>query len=60
MTADDGVRLSCEEIEPPPGVPAELTVVLVHGFALDRRTWHFQRRFLAELARAAGGSPSGR
>jgi pimeloyl-ACP methyl ester carboxylesterase len=49
VTADDGVRLSCEEIEPPPGVPADLTVVLVHGFALDRRTWHFQRRFLADL-----------
>jgi pimeloyl-ACP methyl ester carboxylesterase len=48
VTADDGVRLSCEEIEAPPGVPAEMTVVLVHGFALDRRTWHFQRRFLAE------------
>ncbi len=47
VTADDGVRLSCEEIEPA-GRPA-LTVVLVHGFALDRRTWHFQRRSLAEL-----------
>ena len=43
VTADDGVRLSCEEIEPPPSVPADVTVVLVHGFALDRRTWHFQR-----------------
>ena len=31
-----------------PGKPA-LTVVLVHGFALDRRTWHFQRPFLAAL-----------
>ena len=49
VTADDGVRLSCEEIEPPRGVPAGLTVVLVHGFALDRRTWHFQRRALARL-----------
>jgi pimeloyl-ACP methyl ester carboxylesterase len=48
VTADDGVRLSCEEIETPPGRTAELTVVLVHGFALDRRTWHFQRRFLAQ------------
>jgi pimeloyl-ACP methyl ester carboxylesterase len=48
VTADDGVRLSCEEIEPT-GVPAALTVVLVHGFALDRRTWHFQRSALAEL-----------
>ena len=47
VTADDGVRLSCEEIEPV-GFDAALTVVLVHGFALDRRTWHFQRRMLAE------------
>ena len=49
VTADDGVRLSCEEIEPADG-RAAFTVVLVHGFALDRRTWHFQRRMLAELA----------
>lgn len=46
VTADDGVRLSCEEIDLSDG-KAELTVVLVHGFALDRRTWHFQRRSLA-------------
>jgi pimeloyl-ACP methyl ester carboxylesterase len=52
VTADDGVRLSCEEIEAPNGHP-ELTVVLVHGFALDRRTWHFQRRFLSELTAPA-------
>jgi pimeloyl-ACP methyl ester carboxylesterase len=49
VTADDGVRLSCEEIEPAGG-RAALTVVLVHGFALDRRTWHFQRHSLAQLA----------
>jgi pimeloyl-ACP methyl ester carboxylesterase len=49
VTADDGIRLSCEEIEPA-GRPADLTVVLVHGLALDRRTWHFQRRSLSELA----------
>jgi pimeloyl-ACP methyl ester carboxylesterase len=48
VTADDGVRLSCEEIESTAG-PAALTVVLVHGFALDRRTWHFQRTALAAL-----------
>lgn len=58
VTADDGVRLSCEEIEPAAGVPAALTVVLVHGLALDRRTWHFQRRFLAGLAEGGpGGVP---
>jgi pimeloyl-ACP methyl ester carboxylesterase len=49
VTADDGIRLSCEEIEPADGC-ADVTVVLVHGFALDRRTWHFQRRSLSELA----------
>ncbi|OZM80580.1 alpha/beta fold hydrolase [Pseudonocardia sp. MH-G8] len=48
VTADDGVRLSCEEIEARDGRPA-LTVVLVHGFALDRRTWHFQRQSLPAL-----------
>jgi pimeloyl-ACP methyl ester carboxylesterase len=48
VTADDGVRLSCEEIEAQSG-RAALTVVLVHGFALDRRTWHFQRRSLSQL-----------
>ena len=58
VTADDGVRLSCEEIEPPPGSPAELTVVLVHGLALDRRTWHFQRRFLSELGQGGRGGPT--
>jgi pimeloyl-ACP methyl ester carboxylesterase len=50
VTADDGVRLSAEVIEPSDGHRAELTVVLVHGFALDRRCWHFQRRMLAELS----------
>lgn len=48
VTADDGVRLACEEIEPATG-RAALTVVLVHGFALDRRTWHFQLPALAAL-----------
>ncbi len=48
VVADDGIRLSCEEIEATGGT-ASLTVVLVHGFALDRRTWHFQRGFLAAL-----------
>ncbi|TQM35195.1 alpha/beta fold hydrolase [Pseudonocardia cypriaca] len=49
VTADDGVRLSCEEIEAKDGNPA-LTVVLVHGFALDRGTWHFQRQSLPALS----------
>lgn len=50
VTADDGVRLYCEEIEPPDGRRAALTVVYVHGFALDRRTWHFQRQEFAGVA----------
>jgi pimeloyl-ACP methyl ester carboxylesterase len=49
VTADDGVRLSCEEIEAPAGVRPALTVVLVHGFALDRRTWSLQLPVLAAL-----------
>lgn len=61
VAADDGIRLSAEVIEPVDDAGAtvrrarggrrpELTVVLVHGFALDRRCWHFQRRALPELA----------
>jgi len=50
VTADDGVRLSCDEIEPAEGRRAALTVVFVHGFALDRRMWHFQRLTLSEPA----------
>jgi len=41
------VPLSVEEVDPADGRRAELTVVLVHGFALDRRSWHYQRRDLA-------------
>jgi pimeloyl-ACP methyl ester carboxylesterase len=50
VVADDGVRLSCEEIEPTGGRAPEMTVVLVHGLALDRRTWHYQRVALPRLA----------
>jgi pimeloyl-ACP methyl ester carboxylesterase len=50
VAADDGTRLSVEEVGPSdPDVEPELTVVLVHGFAQDRKCWHFQRRMLAEL-----------
>ena len=49
ITADDGVRLSAEVIEPLESRRAELTVVFVHGFALDRRCWHFQRQAFAAL-----------
>jgi len=47
VTADDGVPLSVEEIDPADGGEPDLTVVLVHGYTLDRRCWHFQRRDLA-------------
>jgi pimeloyl-ACP methyl ester carboxylesterase len=49
VTADDGARLSCEVIEPTGNRAAEVTVVLIHGFALDRRCWHFQRAGLAGM-----------
>lgn len=49
VAADDGVPISVEEIDPEDGGEPDITVVLVHGFALDRRCWHFQRRDLAQL-----------
>jgi pimeloyl-ACP methyl ester carboxylesterase len=49
VVADDGVVLSVEEVDPPDGGKPALTVVYVHGFALSRRCWHFQRRDLARL-----------
>lgn len=48
VTADDGVPLSVEEVDPSDGGAPKLTVVLVHGYTLDRRSWHFQRRDLAQ------------
>ncbi|MFP5019855.1 alpha/beta fold hydrolase [Pseudonocardia phyllosphaerae] len=50
VTADDGVRLACEEVLPADGSEPVATVVLIHGFALDRRTWQEQRPFLAGLS----------
>lgn len=50
VAADDGVPLSVEEVDPVDGGAPELTVVLVHGFTLNRRCWHFQRRDLAMLS----------
>jgi pimeloyl-ACP methyl ester carboxylesterase len=49
VVADDGVAISVEEVDPAAGGKPELTVVYVHGFALSRRCWHFQRRDLARL-----------
>jgi len=47
VTADDGVALSAEELDPADGGTPELTVVLVHGYTLNRRSWLFQRHDLA-------------
>jgi pimeloyl-ACP methyl ester carboxylesterase len=47
VTADDGVELSVEELDPADGGAPELTVVLIHGYTLDRRAWLFQRHDLA-------------
>ncbi|MBM7770274.1 pimeloyl-ACP methyl ester carboxylesterase [Actinokineospora baliensis] len=49
VVADDGVLLSYEEVDPADGGQAEITAVLVHGFAMSRLGWHFQRRDLADL-----------
>ncbi|HEU5110230.1 MAG TPA: alpha/beta hydrolase, partial [Micromonosporaceae bacterium] len=49
VAADDGVAISVEEIDPADGGKPDLTVVYVHGFALSRKCWHFQRRDLARL-----------
>ncbi|SHE41731.1 Pimeloyl-ACP methyl ester carboxylesterase [Streptoalloteichus hindustanus] len=51
VAADDGVPLSVEEVDPADGGEPDLTVVLVHGYTLDRRSWHFQRLDLPELTR---------
>jgi pimeloyl-ACP methyl ester carboxylesterase len=47
VAADDGLPLSVEVLDPADGGPPELTVVLVHGYTLDRRCWLFQRPALA-------------
>jgi len=47
VLADDGVALSVEELDPADGGAPELTVVLIHGYTLDRRVWLFQRHELA-------------
>ncbi|HEV7649952.1 MAG TPA: alpha/beta hydrolase [Actinophytocola sp.] len=49
VITDDGIELSVEEVDPAAGGKPEITVVFVHGFAVSRRSWHFQRRALAQL-----------
>ena len=47
VAATDGLVLSVEEVDPDDGGTPALTVVFVHGFAMSRLCWHFQRRDLA-------------
>ncbi|OLR90587.1 alpha/beta fold hydrolase [Actinokineospora bangkokensis] len=49
VATDDGLALSVEEVDPDDGGDPALTVVFVHGFALSRLCWHFQREALAAL-----------
>jgi pimeloyl-ACP methyl ester carboxylesterase len=48
VTASDGVELSVEELDPADGGAPELTVILIHGYLVDRRAWLFQRHDLAQ------------
>jgi pimeloyl-ACP methyl ester carboxylesterase len=49
VITDDGIELAVEEVDPAAGGKPEITVVFVHGFALSRRSWHFQRLALSRL-----------
>jgi pimeloyl-ACP methyl ester carboxylesterase len=46
LTLADGVRLHVETSGP---ANAPVTVVLLHGWCLDRRTWHHQAKALEEV-----------
>jgi len=46
LTLADGVRLHVETSGP---VDAPVTVVLLHGWCLDRRTWHHQAKALEQV-----------
>ncbi|MFC4001502.1 alpha/beta fold hydrolase [Prauserella oleivorans] len=49
VAADDGTPISVEEIDPADGGRPAVTVVGVHGFALSRLSWHYQRKALGAL-----------
>ncbi|MFX4272299.1 alpha/beta fold hydrolase [Propionibacteriaceae bacterium Y1685] len=51
VTTPDGVELHVEVDEPQEPVPDDLTVVLVHGYALSLDCWHFQRQYFRDKAR---------
>jgi pimeloyl-ACP methyl ester carboxylesterase len=46
LTLPDGVRLHVETSGP---ADAPVTVVLLHGWCLDRRTWHYQAQALGSM-----------
>ncbi len=49
VVTEDGIELAVEEVDPADGGRPVLTVVFVHGFALNRCCWYFQRKALARL-----------
>lgn len=52
LTLDDGVQLHVEVDEPRPNAAwRDLTVVFVHGYALNQDCFHFQRQALRGAAR---------
>jgi pimeloyl-ACP methyl ester carboxylesterase len=52
VEADDGVQIYVEVDEPRPDAPwASLTVVFVHGYALNQDSFHYQRQALRGSAR---------
>lgn len=51
VAADDGVPLAVQEVLPADGGKPDLTVVFVHGFTLNSRGWHFQRRDLPAMTK---------
>jgi len=54
VRTDEGVDLRVEVVEPYGGGPPELTVVFVHGLALDMGTFHFQRSDMTAWASEPG------
>jgi pimeloyl-ACP methyl ester carboxylesterase len=50
VIADDGVSLHVEVDEPDAGAP-DVTVIFIHGFALNHDCWHFQRAAYRGLVR---------
>lgn len=51
VIADDGTPLFAEIDEPTNPAHGNVTVVLTHGFALNRHSWHYQRLALRNCAR---------